>query len=212
MTTNAFLEEWRDAEATAKVAMRLAQERYSAQADLRRLDVSFQVGDKVLLSTEHLALKNQPSSKFKQRWIGPYSIRRAISAVAYELLLPRSLKIHPVFHISLLKPYREDALNPPPSAPPDPVLNDQGEEEYYVEEILNHRIRRLGRGKRLEFLVRWTGYGPDADEWLPLIHVEDTVAYDRYEQEMKRKFGNSWPSDLLVEPNSTPSPRRGARR
>ena len=37
-TTESFLEEWQDAEAAAKVAMRLAQPRYATQADLRRLD------------------------------------------------------------------------------------------------------------------------------------------------------------------------------
>ena len=104
LTTQSFVEEWRAAEDSARVAMRLAQQRYAAQADLHRRDHSHQPGDKVLLSTEHLVLRNQPSSKFKQRWLGPYSIRRVVSPVAYELLLPRTLKIHPVFHISLHHP------------------------------------------------------------------------------------------------------------
>jgi hypothetical protein len=208
LTTQSFVEEWRAAEDSARVAMRLAQQRYAAQADLHRRDHSHQPGDKVLLSTEHLVLRNQPSSKFKQRWLGPYSIRRVISPVAYELLLPRTLKIHPVFHISLLKPYVEDTIHPPPPAPPDPVMNEAGEEEYYVEEILKHRVRRVGRNQRLEFLVRWTGYGPDADEYLPLADVQETVAYDRYEQEMRRKYGATWPAGLVSE---SPPPRRVAR-
>ena len=192
--------------------MCLAQQQYAAQADLRRLDLSFQAGSKVLLSTEHLTLKNQPSSKFKQRWIGPYTIRRVVSPVAYELLLPRTLKIHPVFHVSLLKPYVEDTINPAPPAPPAPIVNDDGEEEFYVEEILNHRVRRFGRTPRLEFLVRWTGYGPDADEYLPLADVQETVAYDRYEQEMRRKHGAAWPESLLSESNPAPSRRQPTQR
>jgi phosphatidylinositol kinase/protein kinase (PI-3 family) len=36
--------------------------------------ITFQEGDKVWLSTEHLKLHNQPSRKFQQRYIGPYSI------------------------------------------------------------------------------------------------------------------------------------------
>ena len=121
------------------------------------------------------------------------------------------LKVHSVFHVSLLKPYQEDDVNPSPPPPPYPVLNDQGEEEYYVEEILSHRVRRIGRHQRLELLVRWTGYGPDADEYLPLADVQETVAYDRYEQEMKRKYVSSWPAELLADSNPTPSPRRSAR-
>ena len=101
-----------------------------------------------------MKLKNQPSSKFKQRFLGPYIIKRVVSPVAYELALPRTLKVHPVFHVSLLKPYLEDPINPSPPPPPEPIVNDEGEEEFYVEEILNHRVRRLGRSPRLELLVR----------------------------------------------------------
>ena len=136
-----------------------------------------------------------------------------MSQVAYELLLPRTLRVHPVFHVSLLKAYKEDSINPPPPSPPEPLVNDDGEEEYYVQELLKHRVRRIGRRSRLEFLVRWTGYGPDADEWLPLADVEETEAYDRYEAEMKRSHGPQWPDNLLEDSNAAPSqPRRTPRR
>ena len=148
------------------------------------------------------------SSKFKSRWIGPYPIRRAVSSVAYELLLPRTLRVHPVFHVSLLKVYREDpAINPTPPLPPDPLVNEAGEEEYFVQELLQHRVRRIGRRARIEFLVRWTGYGPDADEWLPLAEVEETEAYDRYEAQMRRVNGPTWPQSLLDAPSPTRRPR-----
>ena len=212
-TTRAFMHEWNEAEKAAKVAMRIAQDRYAAHADLKRLDVTFKDGDKVLLSTENLRLPSTVSRKFRARWIGPYPIRRAVSPVAYELLLPRTLRVHPVFHVSLLKAYREDTINPSPPSPPDPLVNDDGEEEYYVQELLQHRVRRIGRRNRVEFLVRWTGYGPDADEWLPLADVEETEAYDRYEAEMRRMHGPTWPQQLLEDSNAAPSqPRRTPRR
>jgi len=213
-TTTAFVQEWDEAEKAAKVAMRLAQDRYAAHADLRRLDVTFKDGDKVLLSTEHLKLPSSVSRKFNSRWIGPYPIRRAVSPVAYELLLPRTLRVHPVFHVSLLKAYREDPdINPSPPSPPDPLVNQEGEDEYFVQELLKHRLRKIGRRTRLELLVRWTGYGPDADEWLPLADVEETEAYDRYEAEMRRAHGPTWPASLLEETGAAPSqPRRTPRR
>ena len=65
--------------------------------------ITFQEGDKVWLSTEHLKLHNQPSSKFQQRYIGHYSIISKISAAAYELDLPSTMKCHNVFHISKLR-------------------------------------------------------------------------------------------------------------
>ena len=133
--------------------------------------------------------------------------------MAYELLLPRTLRVHPVFHVSLLKAYREDPINPSPPSPPEPMVNQEGEDEYFVQELLKHRVRKIGRRLRLELLVRWTGYGPDADEWLPLAEVEETEAYDRYEAEMRRAHGATWPAPLLEESGvATSQPRRTPRR
>ena len=45
--------------------------------------------------------------------------------------------------------------------PPQPV-EVEGEAHYEVEALLKHRKRRRGR----QYLVRWTGYGPEHDEWV----------------------------------------------
>ena len=88
-----------------------------------------------------------------------------------------------------------------------------GEEDYFVQELLQHRFRKIGRRTRLEFLVRWTGYGPDADEWLSMADIEETQAYDRYESEMRRQHGATWPQSLLETPPAMePPPRRAPRR
>ena len=103
----------------------------------------FKVGDKVLLSSAHIQLASQvarPSKKLQSLFIGPYLIVEIISPVAYHLALPPTLKIHPVFHISLLKPYAS------PEAVPDrevkqlplPVVLVDDHEEFEVEQILAH--------------------------------------------------------------------------
>ena len=61
------------------------------------------VNDKVMLSTINLKLLNQPSKKCRSRYIGPYTIIKKISSQAYELKLPKNMKVHPVFQINLLK-------------------------------------------------------------------------------------------------------------
>ncbi len=186
-TTTATIEAWREALKDAQVAMQLAQERYAAHADLRRVDVQLKEGEKVYLNAEHIAIY-APSSKFRQRWIGPYVIKRVVSPVAYELKLPATLRrVHPVFHVHLLKRTVEDDINPPPPVP-DPVLNDDGEEEFVVGEIIQHRSRPgRGRTKVLEYLVRWKGYGPDEDTWLPKSELEDCEALDVYEEALRRQ-------------------------
>ena len=60
------------------------------------------------------------------------------------------------------------------------VEDDTGEhEEWQVEKILDERIRRIGRGQRREFYVKWTGYSRPT--WELASAFEDTVALDRYE-------------------------------
>ena len=49
-------------------------------------------------------LLKKPQSKF----IGPYYILLKISAVTYKLELLATMKIHPVFHVSLLRCYTKN--------------------------------------------------------------------------------------------------------
>ena len=68
--------------------------------------------------------------------------------MAYQLELPASMKIHPVFHASLLEIYHESNILGR-SQPTPPSVEIDGCKEYKVESILDYRIRR---GK-LEYLV-----------------------------------------------------------
>ncbi|KAH0603181.1 uncharacterized protein H6S33_008185 [Morchella sextelata] len=124
----------------------------------------YHLGDKVFLSTRHILTK-RPSKKFDWKRIGPYSVKRIINPYAYELELPRSMKIHPVFHVSLLSPDGKDPLPGQQQLPPPPV-EIEGEEEWEVEDILDLRKRR----GRFEYLVRYRGY--DEASWQPLSDLE----------------------------------------
>ncbi|SCV67558.1 BQ2448_5169 [Microbotryum intermedium] len=68
------------------------------------------------------------------------------------------MKIHSVFHVSLLKPYQANSLASRCSNSPPPPKIINGEEEYQIEQILDSRNNRRSRG--LEYFVDWTGYGP----------------------------------------------------
>ena len=75
---------------------------------------------------------------------------------ACKLELPEAMKIHPVVNVSQVKKYRGSLHRPPP-------IEIDGEEEYEVEDILDHR--RSGRG--YQCLVSWTGYDASEKQWLP---------------------------------------------
>jgi hypothetical protein len=130
-----------------------------ARADTRRADVSFDVGQEVLLSTRNLSFKGPGCRKLLPRWVGPFKVAARVGPVAYRLDLLPTMRIHPVFHVSLLRPYVSDGRVQPP-----PVATLEGEEEFEVERILDHRSRHRNK---TEFLVRWSGYGPEHDTWEP---------------------------------------------
>ena len=73
------------------------------------------------------------------------------------------MRIHPVFHISLLEPA-------PQNAKPDNTIEIEDEDpEYEVEEILDSRIIN----NNIEYLVKWKGYPPEENTWEPLKHLEN---------------------------------------
>jgi hypothetical protein len=72
-----------------------------------------------MFNTQNLKLLNQPGKKFRSRYIGPYKIIEKISSQAYKLYLPLNMKVHPVFHIGLLKEFN---LSPHGSEVPDDII------------------------------------------------------------------------------------------
>ena len=66
-------------------------------ADQNSTPKQFNIGERVMLSTINLKLLNQPSKKFRSRYIGPYKILEKISSQAFKLDLPSNIKVHPSF-------------------------------------------------------------------------------------------------------------------
>src|SRR3954451_16286474 len=147
-----FHRQQRNAIKQATDALVLAKANQEKYANQHRRDVSFSVGDKVLLSASHIHLASQaqrPPRKLQARFIGPYTIMAKVSPVAYKLELPTSLSIHPVFHVSLLRPYTAPSTVPD-RVPSGPLPPPDDHEEYEVERILDSRHRR----NTLQYLVK----------------------------------------------------------
>jgi hypothetical protein len=78
-----------------------------AQADNHRsVAPKYQIGDKVWLSTNNLKVTHA-SKKLTERWLGSYDITKNVGDNAVKLHLPKTMHIHPVVNISLVRPYKE---------------------------------------------------------------------------------------------------------
>ena len=112
-----------------------AQTSQKTQADKHRRDHTFQIGDRVMLSTRNLNLKSTHSRKLAPKWIGPFTIKTRKQENSFELDLPDSYRIHRTFHVSLIKPYLDNDNREFPDRhqePPTPIaINNQL--EYEVE-------------------------------------------------------------------------------
>ncbi|KAK3506178.1 hypothetical protein QTP70_012512 [Hemibagrus guttatus] len=146
---------------------------FQLTADLRRSEAPiYQPGQKVWLSTRDIRLC-QPCRKLSPRFIGTVTILEQIKPVTYKLQLPPEYRIHPTFHMSLLKPHHPSvspSTEPGVDAaePPLPLLLDDGA-AYGLREILDSRHR----GGQLEYLVDWEGYGPEERSWVPRNDILD---------------------------------------
>ncbi|KXZ40924.1 hypothetical protein GPECTOR_1291g539 [Gonium pectorale] len=144
----------------AKVHARAAQQRQARYDDRRKTDVSYNVGDKVLLSTAHLNLHTAHSStKFRNRFVGPFTIEAIISKNAVKLTLPAHMRIHPVVNVSQLRAYKAGDDRFPDRAkeygPAEPIVNEAGLLYYEVEAILSRQI--TPKTGKVTYLVKFKG-------------------------------------------------------
>ena len=91
-----------------------------------------------------------------------------IGTQAYRLQLPAFMKVHPVFHVSLLELYHLSTI-PDRTRPPPPPIVIESESEYEVEEILDSKYCH----KRLFYLVKWKRYNPCDNSWEPASFVKN---------------------------------------
>lgn len=175
----------------AQTTMAMSQQQQSQQYNRHRDPApAYQPGDKVWLDLRNIRVET-PRVKKLSELHGMFQVIEPIGNNAYRLDTPAG--IHNVFNATLLRPVANDPLpsqrideNHPP-----PVIVE-GQEEYEVEKVLQHRTNSTRRNRKaLQFLCLWKGYATPS--WTDAWHMADTAALDAYEKEI----GKSFPAEEL---------------
>src|SRR6266540_7113690 len=107
---------------------------------LRRTYDKYRLNNLVWLEVTNLLLGYNRKISTKRE--GPFKITKINGPVNYTLALPKSWKVHNVFHAVFVTPYRETDIHGPnyPRPLPEQVIDH---DEYEVERIMNHRKTRM---------------------------------------------------------------------
>ena len=130
--------------------------------------------DQVWLKEVHLCT-DWLSKKLDHCRLSPFSICQKISDQVYWLSLLKIMKVHSVFHVSLLKSYQVNELSDRVQASSSSVtvITEKEEtEKYEVKAILRMRLFY----RNLQYLIWWKEYtDPDSVQWCSTENVENTA-------------------------------------
>jgi transposase InsO family protein len=154
--------------------LRTATETQAKYYNQRHQPMTFKVGDRVKLNMKNIRTY-RPSKKLDLRHEGPFTITECIGKQAYRLNIPQTWRrVHKVFHVSLLEPYRlRDGADPQKDFPPIIENDENGEPvlEWEVEDIVAHQFRKRRNGLQPYYLVKWKGYPSYENSWEPAEHL-----------------------------------------
>lgn len=154
------------------IAARVKQTR---DANRKRQDVPFTLGDLVYLSSKHISFKKGLARKLLPKFLGPYKILKDFGNASFQVELPTHLKrrgIHDVFHSSLLRVHipNDDRLFP---GRMDTQLIGEDDGEWAVDRILSHHGSRTDAS----FEILWKSGDVT---WLPYYQITHLQALTDY--------------------------------
>ena len=105
------------------------------------------VGDQVMLNAKNICTK-RPAKKLCPKHYGPFKVLERRGNRAFKLEISPRWKIHPIFHVSLLEPYRHSVRpgrEQPPREPEEINCNLEWEVERIVKSEIITYVRRRRR-------------------------------------------------------------------
>ena len=138
-------------------------------------------GDKAYLLRQNIKTM-RPSNKLDHTKLGPFRVKKVKGDVNYELDLPKKMRIHPVFHISLLEPANTDT---PVQTNPLGINPEFQTEEFEVKRIITKRQNR----NRIKYLIKWLGYEDTDSTWEPTSNLNCPEKIKKFEDSQRGNLG-----------------------
>ncbi|KAJ1587450.1 hypothetical protein NDA15_005679 [Ustilago hordei] len=156
--------------------IREAQRRSVDQYNRKHKDIEFKVGDMVYINRRNWKTR-RPTPKLDTRFAGPYPVQERVGRRAYRITLPANLRVHDVFHVSMLEPARTSSLPQRAEQPTMPPLPDE-DLDFEVEALIDKR----SHNGTTEYKVLWRGYSEEAASWEPVENLNCPDLIREYEE------------------------------
>lgn len=163
-----------------------AQATMKNAADKKRRDIHFSMGEWVYVKLKpyrQLSVSRRIHHKLAAKFFGPFQVTAKVGSVAYKLALPPTSKVHPVFHVSLLKKAVQ--------APTEPVLPPElelGQEDILMpKRVLTTRLIQDQQDELEQWLIHWDGQEEEDATWedasmiqgqFPELSLEDKTHFE----------------------------------
>jgi hypothetical protein len=117
-------------------------------------------GEKVFLLQQNIKTK-QSCNKLNYKKLRPFRIREKIRLLNYKLELSEIMRIHLIFHVSLL----------------EKALQNTRQQEVKVEPEIKYKVDRILDHDKIsgqeQYLVKWKGYLPSENTWESKKHLQN---------------------------------------
>ncbi|MBW0479379.1 hypothetical protein O181_019094 [Austropuccinia psidii MF-1] len=181
-TAKEFHDMWKKACDTAARCIAEAKEYNKQRWDKTHMEPDFNEGDQVLVSTLNFNNLKGPK-KMRDSFVRAFTIIKLIGKNAVEGKLTEEFsRKHPVFPVSLVKPYfqtEEDKFSSIKKNPTPPEIVEVADSPGPVKKIIKARKIRLNGKNQRQYLVRFKNQTADKDRWLAEDSIPDGNLHSR---------------------------------
>ncbi|WMV14350.1 hypothetical protein MTR67_007735, partial [Solanum verrucosum] len=154
---------WEEQLDTTKSYLDKAAKKMKKFADRKKRPTDYQVGDMVLVKFNPRQFKELKGvhQNLVRKYEGPFGIIAKVGKISYKVELPPHFKIHPFFHVSVLKPYHEDKDDPSRNQSRRAPITITISHDREIEAIIDYQAKQK-RGQQASAMFLMKGQTPEA--------------------------------------------------